>query len=634
MPELNPAGPAQNASISPLLLATAEHLAGFAPFDGMDGAHRLWLAARLRVGYFASGEVLFSPEQGPADHLVIIKQGVVQGDGVGNDAWVELHEGESFPLGGLLSGRPVASVFRARSDVFIYELAVADFHALLELSPVFRDFCTRRLAALLARSQQSLQARYATQVSDNTLQTPLAMLIKRPAVTCSPATPLRTALEMLQAHAISAIVIVRDERPLGIFTVHDLIGRVLLPGRPLDTPIAELMTPAPVSLASARHAFEAALAMAQGGFRHVLVVDDGRLKGVLSEQDLFSLQRIGLTALSAGIRAAASITALQAAAGDIRQMAHNMLAQGVTPEQLTELISTFNDQLTQRILELELAGDPLAAGIPFCWLALGSEGRLEQTLNTDQDNGILFVSPAGMDDEAARQVLLPFARRVNEALASCGFPLCSGGIMASNSRWCLSLAEWKTTFAHWIEHGDPEALLHASIFFDFRPLFGAVEQADALRVWLKGAVSHNPRFLQQMAANALRNRPPLGLVRDFVTSTEHTLDLKLNGITPFVDALRIYSLAHGVTATNSLQRLRGVAQALSLKPNDVESWAHAFMFIQLLRLQQHHTQSAQQQSLANHINPDDLNDLDRRILKEAFRQARKLQTRLQMDYQL
>lgn len=629
--------PANDAPATPntLILATADHLARFAPFDGMAREHLIWLAQRLKLGYFAKGEVILEPDHGEVDRLFIIKQGIVQGERDGSVAWLEVHEGESFPLGALLANRAPISTFRAQGDVFTYELSAADFHTLLRLSPEYHDFCTRRIATLLAKSQQTMQAQYATATSgQQSLEKPLSRIIQRKPVTCTPDTPLRQALETIQANKISAIVVTQDEFPVGVFTVRDLISRVVLPGTDLDTPISQLMTPNPVYLAPSDHAFEAALLMAQRGFRHILVVDKGRLVGVVSEKDLFSLQRVGVTRISSNIRAAESLLPLQAAAGDIRQLAHNMLAQGVTAEQLTQLISTLNDLLTSRIIELRLARDPEAARIEFCWLALGSEGRLEQTLNTDQDNGIIFTLPEGMDAEAARKVLLPFARRVNDDLDACGFPLCQGEVMASNPKWCLSLAEWKKTFDNWIDHGDPVALLNSTIFFDFRALHGAEHLSESLRTWLRDEARGNSRFLHQMAVNAMRNRPPLGMVRDFVTGEGHTLDLKLNGITPFIDAARIYSLAHGITETNTLHRLRAIAEPLRLKEQDAEAYCDAFVFIQLLRLRQHHDQSERGEALSNKIDPDQLNDLDRRILKEAFRQARKLQTKLSVDYQV
>jgi CBS domain-containing protein len=310
-----------------------------------------------------------------------------------------------------------------------------------------------------------------------------------------------------------------------------------------------------------------------------------------------------------------------------------MLAQGVAAEQLTQIITTLNDLLTTRIIELELEANPIP-DVEFCWLALGSEGRFEQTLNTDQDNGIIFAPRAGQNPAALREVMLPFARRINLALDACGFPLCGGDVMASNPKWCLSLEEWQATFDNWIYHGAPMDLLHSTIFFDFRPLYGANHLGSALRAWLQQAAPRNTRFLHQLAVNALRNRPPLGMVRDFVTGEDHTVDLKLNGITPFVDAARIFSLAVGGVQTNTLERLREIAAPLHIQKHDIDAYCDAFLFIQLLRLRLHHEQNEQGKPLTNRVDPDTLNNLDRRILKEAFRQARKLQTKLGLDYQV
>jgi CBS domain-containing protein len=390
------------------------------------------------------------------------------------------------------------------------------------------------------------------------------------------------------------------------------------------------------SLPPQSFAYEAALEMAKHGFRHVLVTEEGKLTGVISEKDLFSLQRVGLRQISASIRGAATLEALKQTAHDIRQLAHNMMAQGVAAEQLTQFISALNDLLTVRIIELECAAagileSPLCAG--FCWIALGSEGRFEQTLNTDQDNGIIFQTPQGSTPDRVREQLLPVARRINEALDACGFPLCKGNIMASNPQWCLSLAEWKDTFASWIHRGDAPVLLNATIFFDFRPLFGRRELAEELRIWLHATIKENRLFLKHMAVNALANQPPLGLVRDFVVGEEHTLDLKLNGITPFVDAARIFSLYAGVGETSTIRRLRASGAQWQIDPATLEAWIDAFLFIQLLRLRTQHEQDERNVALSNKIDPDSLNDLDRRILKEAFRQARKLQATLEKYFQ-
>ncbi|MBI5890285.1 MAG: CBS domain-containing protein [Nitrosomonadales bacterium] len=618
-----------------------------APFDRMELAHVMWMLERMSLGYYTEGEVIVSPERGAVDRFLVIKQGVVHGEqnvakASDADTWLELMEGECFPLGALLANRPVASVYRAGTDIFCYELPAADFRELIGLSAAFRDFCTRRIANLLEHSKQIIQAQYSqSSVEQQSLASPLSAIVRRAPVTCAPETSIRRALEIMRDQRIGSMVAVdEDGRPLGIMTLHDVLDRIAIPQIDLDQPVLEVMSMQLNTLPPQALAHEAALMMAKHGFRHVLVVENGKLAGLVSEKDLFALQRVGLRQIGTAIRSADTPQVLQQGAADIRRMAHSMMAQGVAPEQLTQFISAFNDLLTARVVELEckasgLIGTPLCEGM--CWMALGSEGRFEQTLNTDQDNAIIFTVPEGMDADQVRAKLLPVARRINETLALCGFPLCKGEIMASNPKWCLSLEEWKRTFSNWISGGSPESLLNASIFFDFRALYGAQHLADDLRGWLAHVASDNSRFLHMMAENALHNRPPLGVVRDFVLGKENKLDLKLNGITPFVDAARIFGLAAGVTQTNTIQRLRLCADKMNIHISEIDAWVDALLFIQVLRLRHHDEESAQgagDDALDNLIDPEKLNELDRRILKEAFRQARKLQARLALEYHL
>jgi len=621
-----------------LIQATIEHLSQFAPFDQMQHEHLLWMAQKLALAYYAKGEAILSPGQSAPLSFLIIKQGVVQGEqGVvqaqTEPAWLELHAGECFPLGALLANRPVTSTYRASSDAFCYVLPAADFLELTHLSAAFHDFCTRRIANLLEQSKHLIQAGYAkASAEQQSMGSALSAIIRREPVSCAPDSTIRQALQMMHDHGVGAMVAVEAGIPRGILTLHDVLSRVVLAGTDLDQPVIRIMSTELVALPPHAAAHEAALAMAGKGIRHVLVTDNGRLRGVISEKDLFGLQRVGLTRISTGLRNAPDLETLKRYTGDIQQLARNMLAQGMAAEQLTQIITTLNDLLTTRIIELELRDSPVR-DIEFCWLALGSEGRFEQTLNTDQDNGIIFALRDDETPAALREVLLPFAKRINLALAECGFPLCGGDVMASNPKWCLSLAEWQATFDTWIDHGAPMDLLHSTIFFDFRPLHSATRLGTVLREWLQTAAPKNTRFLHQLALNALRNRPPLGMVRDFVTGDGHTIDLKLNGITPFVDAARIFSLAVGGSQTNTVQRLREIAAPLNLKPGDVDAYCEAFLFIQLLRLRLHHAQIERGEALTNRVDPDTLNHLDRRILKEAFRQARKLQTKLGLDYQ-
>jgi CBS domain-containing protein len=627
-----------------VLLPVLDFLRRHAPFDRMTPEHLELLARSLKLTFHARDEMITDPAAGPASRLYIIKQGRVRGETpsedeqVSGNAW-ELVPGECFPVGALLSGRPVHTVHRAAEDSFCFELAREDFDRLLELSTEFRDFCTRRLASLLDQVYRQVQAGAATELGgDTSLNITLGERLRRAPVTCLADTPITAALHAIEAENVGSIIVTDAAlHPRGVFTLRDLLKRVTLPGLSLDSPIERVMSPQPVSLPPSAFAFEAALLMARHGIHHICVVEQGRLMGVISERDLFSLQRVGLVNLSKAIGRAQDIAALQALGSDIHQLISQMIAQGVPVEQLTQIITLLNDHITRRVIALCAEEFPVPP-VPYSWLAFGSEGRQEQTLKTDQDNGILFEPPTGSDPERIRQDLLPLAQRINQALAQCGYPLCEGNIMAGNPECCLSTQEWRARFSRWTDQGTPEHLLKATIFFDFRAIEGDPRPVAELRDWLRERVAGNHRFLHLMAANALRNRPPLGLVRDFVVSADaahpNTLDLKLQGLTPFVDGARILALAHGITATNTLERMAALARTQQVPAGETRAWSHAYTYIQLLRMRNHRDQETRGEAPGNRINPDHLNELERRILKESFRQARKLQARIALDYQL
>jgi CBS domain-containing protein len=394
------------------------------------------------------------------------------------------------------------------------------------------------------------------------------------------------------------------------------------------------MTRDPISLPASATAYDAALAMARNGIRHVLVVERGALKGVISERSLFSLQRRSMRHVIHAVELAHDLAELQRASAGILEFGHGLLAQGIAPEQLTRIIATLNDRLAERIVALEAAKKDLSS-LSWCWLALGSEGRQEQTFSTDQDNAIIFDAPSQQSEDEARARLLSFGRAVNETLDACGFPLCLGNIMAGNPECCLSVRGWRERFSGWVRNPAPEALLNASIFFDFRPIAGEAALAEALRAWLQDLVKRDERFLKTLALNALESEVPLGFFGNLVTGGEGadagSIDVKTQGTRVITDAARIYALASGVETTNTAARLRGAGEALGMANAEVQAIAEAFYHLLLLRLRNQLDGGAGGRS-PNRIAPRKLNEFDRRILKESLRQARRLQQRLALDY--
>jgi len=469
-----------------------------------------------------------------------------------------------------------------------------------------------------------------------TFARPLRSLVQRAPVTCDAQRTLAEAAALMRAQRVGSVVVVdAGARPVGIVTSHDMVRVTAEDAR--QKRLEEIMTRDPVALPSHAFAYEAAILMTSRAIRHILVMDEGRLVGVVSERDLFALQRLGLGEITTELRLAADIEALARLAAEIRKLTVLLVGQGVSPEQLTLFVSVLNDRLSQRVIEIVRKQYDLER-VSWCWLAFGSEGRFEQTLSTDQDNGLVFAVHDGAAAAQTRERLLPFARRVNEALDACGFPLCKGNVMASNPALCLSLEEWQAKMAGWIETTSPKALLDAAICFDFRSLYGDATLAVALREWVSARIRSQPNFLRHMAQAALQARPGLtrfgGLASGEDSGAPGTLNLKLQGARIFVDAARIHALALGVPQTNTGDRLRAMRDARAMSEAEAAAAVDAFYLIQRLRLQAQVLLPEGEREAANRIAPADLNRLAQACLKEALRIARDLQTRLSLDYQL
>lgn len=472
---------------------------------------------------------------------------------------------------------------------------------------------------------------------------PLRALARRAVVTCEEHRSVADAVRIMQANDVGSVIVVdAQSRPCGIFTGQDLV-RVAAAGG-FGQQVSGFMSRDLVFLPPHAFAYEAALKMTERRIRHILVVDSERLVGVVSERDLFALQRLGMGELTMEIRLADSIETLAGLALQIRSLATLLVEQGTAPEPLTLFISVLNDRLTRRVIEVVRRRHELDR-IRWTWLAFGSEGRFEQTFSTDQDNGLVFAPNEGLAPEDARARLVPFAREVNEALDACGFPLCMGNIMASNPALCLTLEDWQAKMTGWLNVTSPQALLDAAICLDLRPIHGDESLAVELRNWIAERVAGHAAFLRLLAQVATQMRPARGRFGALVTTdapgAPRTVNLKANGARIFVDAARVLALANGLRQTNTADRLRAYREARHQPEAQSAALVDAFHFIQSLRLRvqagtgkAHAGGRSAGEDLANRIDPAKLNAFEQSCLKEALRLARQLQRQLELDFQV
>lgn len=467
---------------------------------------------------------------------------------------------------------------------------------------------------------------------------PLRSMIGRAPLVVQPSATLSDTLYLMSQQGGDAVVVAdkATRLPLGLVTLRELLHVITFEGGALDAPVASYMIGAPLTVTADAPAHRAKVLMVKKRVAHILLVEaDGSLCGLVSRSDLLGLRAGGAEALMEDIAAARDVEAMANAADRVRRRGADLFTSGMGVEALCQWMSGLNDLITMRIIEL-IEDEFDLPGVPWCWMVFGSEGRLEQTFVTDQDNGLIFLPGDAEATETLRAAFLPFTKAVNQALHFCGFERCRGNIMAGNPEWCLSEVEWQEKFFAWLRVPDPEAQLNGTIFFDFRPAYGSYDLVDRLRSWLMPRVPEYPRFLRSLAEGALAATPPLGWAGQFVYDKNrdfpHTIDLKLNGARPFIDTARLWGLIHGVWATNTAERLRAAGTAAKRAHADTAAEVEAFHLVQRFRI--HQQLATPEPDRANRVDPSDLNELHRLMLKEALKQAKKLQLRLRQDHGL
>ncbi|MGM0516636.1 MAG: DUF294 nucleotidyltransferase-like domain-containing protein [Pseudomonadota bacterium] len=608
-----------------------------APFDRVPARTLADTMAEARIRPLEHGEVLLEPGMGPPDAFYVLLSGRVDGLAGKNDGepvW-SLGRGDSFPLGALLEKRPVGTrqvVAEAGSAVILPEGA---FHRLRRESADFADFCDRRIGHLLSRPAQAPSAAQAAGAGQGAMldpATPIRQRLEDEPLILPGTTPLpETALRLESAG--SEATLVELDSGWGIATLRDLAFRGLPRATDPDATLVDITTSDPVTVDAEISLLEAAVRLAEHGFHHLLVTerDNPVPLGVIDEASLYRVNTMTPGLMHQRIRRADGIESLAAIRREVPAIVGALLDSGSGFAPISRIVSGINDAITHRVISLVVEDAPLPDGLAWCWLTFGSEARSEQTLATDQDNGLVFAG--SLEPDAARRHLLPLARRINEALDEIGYPLCPGNIMAGNPDLCLSIEEWSSRFRGWIDQGTPEHLLNATIFFDARPLAGDEELFEQWASAWREPASKNSRFRRQLAANALRNQPPLTLFGGFRTRSrggQRGIDIKTDGATPFVDAARIEALAQSSGITRTDQRL-GLVPERAMPAEDLTA---AYDFIQRLRLRHQHEQISRGETPDNLIDPDSLDGLTQRLLKESFRIARKLQQHLSIAYQL
>jgi CBS domain-containing protein len=419
----------------------------------------------------------------------------------------------------------------------------------------------------------------------------------------------------------------------GILTDRDLRTRVLAEGLPGDTPVSQVMTPAPVTVQADESVFEAMLCMLRNNIHHLPVLQRRRPVGMISLADVIRYESRSSLYLVNSIFNRNSVEDLRSLLPDLHATFVRMVADDASAHMVGRAMSSIGRAFTRRLLVLaeEKLGPP---PVPYCFMIAGSMARDEQLLLTDQDNALVLDDSFDPDQHDA--YFAELAQFVSDGLAACGYAYCKGGIMASNPKWRQPLKVWRGYFSQWIERPNPETLLNSSIFFDLDGVYGKTALVENLKDLLAEKASASPAFLAALARNALNRTPPLGFFRTFVMETDgrqkNIINLKGRGTAPLTDLIRVHALACGSKAQNSLERLDAIAATKLLPQEALEHLRYAFEFLSLVRIRHQAREVEAGNPPDNYVEPEQFSSSERHHLKEAFQVVSNAQKFLRFRY--
>jgi CBS domain-containing protein len=610
-------------------LADVENFLGATPpFDLLDPPLLRRAATATEAFYRRRGTVLL--EIGDFnDVLYIVRRGAVEARDADGALVDRYGEGESFGVLSVLTGKPVRLRITSIEDGLFWCLPRAALEALRAGSPEFETFFIRSVEQRLLAATQPRDAS-----GDALYMTPMGELVRRELVVATPLTTIADAARTMSQQGVSSLLIGRDDVVCGIVTDRDLRNRVLAQGRDPAEAVESIMTRDPLTLDAASPVLEGILAMVGRGIHHLPLTRDGHIVGMVTTRDLLTLQTQHPLYLAAQVQKADSVDALVATCRQVPRLFELMVASGIRADEVPQVLTTLNDTITRRLIALaERQLGPAPAR--FAWLAFGSQARGEQSLRTDQDNGLVYAddAPAGADAWFAE-----LARIVCDGLDACGYPYCPGRVMAITDDWRRPLAAWLDHFHGWAALPDPDAVLRVSIFFDLRGVHGdpALSTQLSAAVGAIGGGRGKGAFLAALARQAARYDVPLGFFRQFVLASEgehrETLELKASGLMPLTDLVRVRALEAGIAVPGTRARIARLVEAGQMSPRDGDRLVGAHRLLAGLRVQLHAGQVRRGEPLHNHLDPGALSHAERAALKDAFLVIREAQRGLLLDF--
>lgn len=613
-----------------------DFLKDFPPFNLLGSEDLMAVATKCEVKYLELNELVFNYNDVLHPYFYVVKDGAV---GLYRNEQLVDHcdEGDIFGIRAILRNDVYRLKASAIEESIIYALPASEFLRIIQDNIDVHKYLATTFASNLAieGNHPDLQ-----EIKDFNISTFQKVSYSAPVITCSAAHSVAEAAKLMTVHKVGSVIITNAQNhPLGIITDKDLRSKIATGFFKINEPVTTIMSKPVYTFSAHISALESQMTMLENDISHLCITADGTNKsevlGMVTAHDLVVINSNNPAVLLKQIKRSNSIEEMAGIRLKLQLIIENYLNSNIPIDFISGMVSSINNNITKRLIEITITNMPEQPPTAFTWLALGSQGREEQLLFTDQDNALIFEDIPKEDYQQVKTYFLEMAQQVNKGLAIVGFEECPANMMACNPNWCLSISEWQAQFKNWITQPTEASVMMCTIFFDFKRIYGDEVLAQQLSESIQKSVDQFDIFLNYLGLNALQNPPPLSFFRKFIveeSGAHHDqFDIKSRAMMPLVDAARLLVLEKGVNDPKStIKRFELLA---TLEPqNEVlyQSCKEAFKNLLTFRT----LEGLKNNDSGRFVNLEFLSKSNRLELKQAFKPIKEIQNVIQIRFKL
>ncbi|WP_298367517.1 DUF294 nucleotidyltransferase-like domain-containing protein [uncultured Lutibacter sp.] len=625
-----------------------DFLKDFPPFDILTKEQLFLIAANVKVVYVEKDRVVFKQKELPHENFYIVKDGAI-----GLYRTLDLDsilvdicdEGDIFGLRPLVQNDHYLMSAKANEESILYAISVEILKEIIQSNDkvskfLIASFSTNIKTPYANNNYGQLFANVDTLEGNNTnlsdFQT--AEYSKNP-ITCNKKTSIKEAALIMSSNRVGSILIVENKNPIGIITDKDLRLKIATGLVSIDEKVDQIMSSPVITVSDKITTSEAQIAMLKHKITHLCITKDGtpnsELCGIMSEHDIVVLQGNNPSVLIKELKRAKNIETLRYIRQKTSKLLKGYIEQKIPIIFISNIISEITSALTIKAIELSILEMETKPPVKFGWLALGSQGRKEQLLITDQDNALVFENVFDEDYKTTKDYFISLSKKITNKLNTIGFEYCPANMMASNPKFCLSVNEWKNKFNKWITQPSEKSIMMCTIFFDYDLVYGNKKLVDKISKSIFKSIKSYEIFLNFLGRNALINPPPLGFFRQFLVENDGAhkdqFDIKSKALMPLIDAARLLCLSHNLKNENNT--IKRYVNLIDIEPQNKDlylSCIDAFKILLRFRTEQ----GLKHNDSGRYIDLKNLSKSEKLKLKGAFKPIKDIQELLNIRYNL